>query len=95
LVNTLTKTTQLGFKHSHEMGPLFAIDRAYLGKTSARSIMVAILSALGGILLILGAKNLLLYANPIGEGNAHAVWRLLVTLWRMLWLPWKSRSVEA
>jgi hypothetical protein len=57
--------------------------------------MVAILSALDGILLILGAKNLLLYANPIGEGNAHAVWRLLVTLWRMLWLPWKSRSVEA
>jgi hypothetical protein len=77
------------------MGPLFAIDRAYLGKTSARSIMVAILSALGGILLILGAKNLLIYANPIGEGNADAVRRLLVTLWRMLWWPWKSRSVEA
>jgi hypothetical protein len=54
-----------------------------------------ILPASGLVLLILGAKNVLLYANPLEKGNADAVWRLLVTLWRMLWWPWKSRSVEA
>jgi hypothetical protein len=79
LVNTLTKIKQLGFKHSHETG-LTDCD---------------ILPASGLVLLILGAKNVLLYANPLEKGNADAVWRLLVTLWRMLWWPWKSRSVEA
>ncbi|MFZ2081176.1 MAG: hypothetical protein WAV38_31930, partial [Xanthobacteraceae bacterium] len=54
-----------------------------------------ILPASGLVLLILGAKNVLLYANPLEKGNADAVWRLLVTLWRMLWWSWKSRSVEA
>ena len=57
--------------------------------------LARVLQGSGHVLLILGAKNVLFYANPMEKGNADAVWRLLVTLWRMLWWSWKSRSVEA